>query len=239
MKEKKYLNFFILGIFIFLGLSTLGYFLSSSILEYKKLDRSVTVKGLSQKEVEANIVIWPVKFSVADNNLENIYKAIDTNTQKIQHFLEKNGIKEDEVTISTPFIFDKSAQQYSDNKGASFRYTANQIITIYSTNIPLVQKVQSSLSQLGKEGIVFSGNDYDSRIEYIYTKLNELKPQMIEEATKEARSVAQKFAQDSQSKLGKIKKASQGQFTISQRDKNNPHIKSIRVVSTIEYYLSD
>ena len=95
------------------------------------------------------------------------------------------------------------------------------------------------LSQLGKKGIVFTANDYEAQTEYIFTRLNEVKPEMVEEATREAREVAQKFATDSQRALGNIKRASQGQFSITARDKNNPHIKSIRRVSTVEYYLSD
>ncbi len=96
-----------------------------------------------------------------------------------------------------------------------------------------------ALSKLGKQGIVFTAGNYQTQTEYIFTRLNEVKPEMIEEATRKAREVAQKFASDSQSALGKIKRASQGQFSILPRDKNNPHIKKIRVVSTIEYYLSD
>jgi hypothetical protein len=96
-----------------------------------------------------------------------------------------------------------------------------------------------SLSELGKKGIVFTGGNYQFQTEYIFTRLNEIKPEMIEEATRKAREVAEKFAMDSQSTLGKIKRASQGQFSISDRDKNNPHIKKVRVVSTVEYYLSD
>jgi hypothetical protein len=86
---------------------------------------------------------------------------------------------------------------------------------------------------------VLTGGDYQSQTEYIFTRLNEVKPEMIEEATRNAREVAQKFAADSQSRLGKIRRASQGQFSISERDRNNPHIKQVRVVSTVEYYLSD
>ena len=96
-----------------------------------------------------------------------------------------------------------------------------------------------SLSKLGKRGIVFTGGNYQNQIEYLFTRLNEIKPEMIEEATQNARQVAHKFATDSQSKLGKIKTASQGQFSINPRDKNTPHIKKIRVVSTVAYYLSD
>ena len=94
-----------------------------------------------------------------------------------------------------------------------------------------------TLSDIGKKGIAISGEDYESRTVYMFTKLNDLKPAMIEEATKNARAVAEKFAQDSKSKLGKIKSASQGQFSIENRDSSTPHIKRVRVVSTIEYYL--
>ena len=97
----------------------------------------------------------------------------------------------------------------------------------------------NKLSELGKKGIVFSGGQYQNRTEFIFSKLNSIKPEMIQEATTKAREVAQKFAEDSNSELGKIKRAYQGQFSIFPRDKNNPHIKKIRVVSTVEYYLSD
>ena len=93
--------------------------------------------------------------------------------------------------------------------------------------------------ELGKSGIVFLGNDYGAATEYIFTGLNELKPAMVEEATQNAREGALKFAKDSDSRLGKIKTARQGKFSITSRDKNNPHLKKVRVVSTIEYYLSD
>ena len=102
-----------------------------------------------------------------------------------------------------------------------------------------MRQVMGKLSELGKKGIVFTADDYESRTEYIFTQLNQVKPTMVEEATRKAREIALKFAADSKSKLGKIKRASQGQFSIRPRDKNNPHIKKLRVVSTVEYYLSD
>ena len=239
MRVTREFNFLILGFFVFLGLSVLGYAVHSAVLKYKEFERSVTVKGLSEREFESDIVIWPIKFALAGNDLEKLYVDLENNTLKIKSYLEQNDIKQDEISFSIPSIFDKSAQQYGDSAESKFRYTANQTVTVYSQNIQAVRKLQASLSELGKQGIVFMSDDYNAQTEYIFTRLNEVKPQMIEEATKEARIVAQKFAQDSQSRLGKIKKASQGQFTISQRDTNNPHIKSVRVVSTVEYYLSD
>ncbi|SIS90037.1 SIMPL domain-containing protein [Neptunomonas antarctica] len=229
----------LLGVFIFLGLSVLGYTLGNAAIQYKLYDRSVTVKGLSEREYPADIVIWPIQFSVADNDLGNLYSDIDAKTQSIRVFLEQNTIASNEITVASPAIIDRSAQQYGNNDRAEFRYTATQTVTVYSKNIEAVRAVMGSLSQLGKKGIVFTANNYEAQTEYIFTRLNEVKPDMVEEATREAREVAQKFATDSQSALGKIKRASQGQFSINDRDKNNPHIKSVRVVSTVEYYLTD
>jgi len=139
----------------------------------------------------------------------------------------------------SPSITDKSAQQYGNQAKAEFRYTAIQTVTVYSSDIDSVRKVMGELSELGKQGIVFTGGNYQSQTEYLFARLNEIKPEMIEEATRKAREVAEKFASDSKSTLGKIRKATQGQFSITARDKNNPHIKKVRVVSTVEYYLSD
>lgn len=239
MQKNNGVSAFILGIFVFFGLSALGYLLGNAAIGYKQYDRSVTVKGLSEHEYEADIVIWPIQFTAAGNDLESLYGSIEENTSMIKGFLEKHGINPDEITFASPAITDKSAQQYGNSAKPEFRYTAMQTVTVYSRNIETARSVMSLLSDLGKMGIVFTGENHQSQTEYIFTRLNEVKPEMIEEATREAREVAQKFAADSQSKLGKIKKASQGQFSINARDRNNPHIKKVRVVSTIEYYLSD
>lgn len=230
---------FILGAFIFVGLAALGYLLGNAAIQYKQFDRSVTVKGLSEREYDADIVIWPIQFSGASNDLESLYDVMENNAQKIKHFLIENGIGQEEISFTSPAITDKSAQQYGSSARPEFRYTASQTVTVYSKNIQAVRALMGSLSDLGKQGIVFTGDLYQSQTEYIFTRLNEIKPAMIEEATTKAREVAEKFASDSQSRLGKIKRASQGQFSITARDKNNPHIKKIRVVSTVEYYLSD
>lgn len=239
MKQYSKASAFILGAFVFAGLASLGYLLAAAAIEFKQFDRSVTVKGLSEREFKADIVIWPIQFTAAGNDLESLYGSIEANTSKIRDFLGDSGISLEEITFASPAITDKSAQQYGGNAKPEFRYTAIQTVTVYSKNIKAVIGVMGSLSTLGKQGIVFSGGNYQSQTEYLFTRLNEVKPEMIEEATRKAREVATKFASDSDSQLGKIKKASQGQFSISARDKNNPHIKKIRVVSTVEYYLSD
>jgi len=182
-----------LGIFVFLGLSALGYLLGNAAIEFKQFDRSVTVKGLSEREYPADIVIWPIQFTAAGNDLESLYNSIELNTTKIVSFLGKKGINTDEITTSSPAITDKSAQQYGGNSRAEFRYSAFQTVTVYSKNIDAVRSVMSSLSQLGKQGIVITGGNYDSQTDYIFTRLNEVKPEMVEEATRKAREVAENF----------------------------------------------
>ncbi len=230
---------FILGLFVFLGLSSLGYLLGDAVLEFKQLDRTVTVKGLSEREYPADIVVWPIKFTVASNNLEALYVEIETNSKQIVAFLAANDIADEEISVGSLAITDKSAQTYGGNPSPEFRYAAVQAVTVYSEDIDQVRKVMSNLSVLGKRGIAFSGDTYQTQTEYLFTRLNEVKPAMVEEATRNAREVAQKFAKDSNSTLGKIRSASQGQFSIRARDTNNPHIKKVRVVSTVKYHLSD
>lgn len=230
---------FILGILIFLGLSSVGYFLAAAAIDVKEYERTVRVKGLSEREYPADIVIWPIVFNVVANDLDSLYGTIERNTDQIKQFLRQQGIAESAITTALPAIVDKSAQQYGGNGASPFRYTARQTVTVYTEALDQARVAMSGLSTLGKKGIVFEGDNYGSQTEYLYTRLNEVKPEMIEEATRKAREVALKFAEDSNSSLGKIKRASQGQFSISARDTNNPHIKRIRVVSTVEYYLSD
>lgn len=229
----------IIGLALCSGLLGLGLIVGNSAVRIKQMERSVTVKGLAEKEFPADIVIWPIQFTAADNNLQKLYENIAVSAQKIEQFLIANQIDGNEITVNPPAITDKSAQSYGGSQPAQFRYSALQTVTVYSQKIDQVRLAMSKLSKLGRDGIVFNSDNYDARPEYLFTRLNEIKPQMIEEATRKARAVALKFAADSQSKLGRIKRASQGQFSISDRDRSTPFIKRIRVVSTIEYYLSD
>lgn len=229
----------ILGIFFVIGLVIFGALIGNTAIKHKLYDRTVTVKGLSEQEYQADIVIWPIRFNIASNDLANLYQTIEQQSEQIRQHLIGHGVDEQDISMSAPSITDKSAQEYGGDRMSQFRYTAFQTVTVYSDDIDAVRPVMATLPELGQKGIVITGDNYMAQTEYLFTRLNEVKPDMIEEATKNAREVAEKFAQDSNSKLGKIRKATQGQFSISARDKNNPHIKKVRVVSTIEYYLTD
>jgi len=230
---------FILGIALVASMFVLGYILGGSIVKFKTLERTVTVKGLSEREVMADTVLWPIVYIEVENELPLLYAKLEKNKQMIMEFLKEKGFKETEISTSAPSIVDKIAQEYSGANKVTYRYNATQTITLYTKKVGEVRKVMNEIASLGKSGVTFRNNTYENKTEFIFTKLNDIKPDMIEEATQNARSSAMKFAQDSKSSLGKIKSANQGQFTITSRDKFTPHIKKVRVVSTIQYYLND
>ncbi len=227
----------ILGGLLLVGFLGLGYLLSSSIVDIKKMERTVEVKGLSEREVPADIAIWPITFSMADNDLSNLYQTIQDKNSKVVAFLKAQGFTDSEITISAPSVVDKLAREYDSSYGAKFRYTASSTITLYSNQVDKARESMIKVVDLGREGIAIAGDSYSTQ--FIYSKLNDIKPAMIEEATKNARQAADKFAKDSDSSLGKIKRANQGTFSIENRDSSTAHIKKVRVVSTVEYYLSD
>lgn len=239
MKEKRIAESFILGSLLCAGLIVSAYLVSQGFTRFKALERTVIVKGLAEREVRADVAIWPLTFSVAADDLTFLVDTLTAQNAVVEGFLREKGFKDSEISVSPPSVVDRHAQGYSGASRYRFRYIGKSTVSVYTENIELVRKAREKLSELGSRGIAVAGENYESRTEYLYTKLNEVKPVMIEEATNNARVVAEKFAADSGSRLGKIKRASQGQFSISDRDSNTPYIKKVRVVSTLEYYLTD
>jgi hypothetical protein len=239
MSESRVRESLIFGISIVAALLLFGWQVSSGLLAFKSLDRTVTVKGLSEREVPADIAIWRISFSDANNDFSQLYSSIQTKNDAIVNYLLGNGFVNDEITIAMPDIEDLQTRAYLDPEKVKYRFTGNSSITVYTEKVDSVKQGMKDLVDFGREGLPVSGAGYRSSAEFIFTGLNGIKPDMIEEATRNAREVAQKFAEDSESKLGKIRSARQGQFSISDRDSNTPYIKKVRVVSTLEYYLSD
>jgi uncharacterized protein len=229
----------IFGVFFCVAIALGAWLLGRAALEVKALERTVTVKGLSEREYPADLVLWPIMFTAASNNLVSLYEEIERTTATLRRFLEQRGIAADSITVGAPAVTDKSIHSYGGGQPAEFRYSATQTVTVYSGDVERVRLLSGDLAELGKQGIAFAGEGWQTQTEYMFSRLNDVKPEMIEEATRKAREVALKFAEDSNSRLGKIRTASQGQFTIADRDRNNPHIKQVRVVSTVEYYLAD
>ena len=215
-----------------------GFLLLTGINNFTDRDRIVTVKGLAEMEVPADKVIWPLMYKDIGNDMETLYTNIQSKNRTIIEFLESNGIFRDEISVSPPEIIDMEAERYI-NQAIQYRYNATSVITVTSTDVDKIRKLISEQTELLRQGVAITGGDYRYNILYEFTGLNNIKPDMIEDATKNAREAAEKFALDSGSKLGKIRNASQGQFTISDRDANTPYIKNVRVVTTVNYYLKN
>ncbi len=224
---------FFCGLFIAIGLVALAYLISQTALKIKGLERTVSVKGLSERLVKANVAIYPIEFTVADNNPFNLYKKISFYKDAVLKFLKNEGFSDGEISISPPNITDNYANNYNSN--ARFRYTGKVVITLYTHKIDKVVTLGKELFKLNKEGVIASNVRFATT--YLYTKLNEIKPVMIDEAIQNAKRAAEKFAQESHSVLGKIKSARQGYFSITDRDPNTPYIKRVRVVVNVVYYL--
>ncbi len=220
------------------GLLLLGISIRKGINDFKDKDRVVSVKGLAEMEVPANKVVWPLMFKDLGDDLPTLYNNIKAKNNTIVSFLKSKGITENEISVAAPEIIDMRAERYAD-KPSQYRYNITSVITVTSDKVNKIRSLISEQSELLKQGIALTGGDYRYNITYNFTKLNDIKPQMIETATKNARLSAEKFAKDSDSKLGKIKTADQGQFSITDRDANTPYIKSVRVVTTVDYYLKD
>lgn len=218
------------------GFCFIGLMLYMGINSFKDKDRVVSVKGLAEMEVPANKIIWPLMYKDLGDDLISLYNNINTKNKAIIAFLKSNGIAEEEISVAAPEILDLKAERYNTTV-PEFRYNATSVITVTSNNVDKVRKLMSEQTELLKQGIAISGGDYRFNVSYEFTGLNEIKPGMIEEATRNARLAAEKFAKDSNSKLGKIRDAYQGQFTITDRDSNTPYIKNVRVVTTVNYYL--
>lgn len=227
----------ILGALLAAGLIGSAWVAGKALLEFRQLERSVTVKGLAEREVPANQAIWPIRFSEVGNDLPELYARMSENTEKVVDFLGEQGFDTTEISPSAPSVTDRQAQDWGDPSSRAFRYSAGAVVTVYTSKVDQVREAQRRLMALGRQGLALTTEGYQAQTEYLFTELNAIKPAMVEEATRNAREVAEKFARDSDSRLGKIRTANQGQFSISDRDSNTPHIKKIRVVSTVQYYL--
>lgn len=222
------------AIILAVGLIVLGLCIKGGINNFANKDRKVTVKGLSEREVKADKVTWSISTNDMGNDLPTLYQSINAQADKVKAFLKQNGLGDDEITVTPPSVNDLEANQWSDNR-KSFRYLVNTTITVSTTKVEAVNKAIFQQGELLKQGVAI-GSSYP---DYQYVSFQELKPEMMAEAIKNAQKTAQQFAEASESELGKIQTAGQGQFEIEDRDENTPYIKKIRVVTTVTYSLND
>jgi uncharacterized protein len=240
MNAKEFWESAASGIAIGLGVCIAGLSMSHALFEARAAARSVSVKGLAEREVAADLVVWPLTFEVTGNDLVSLQSQVEAKRQTVREYLMTAGFDTTEISQSAPRIRDtQSETQYGSGTPPKYRYVAQATITLRTNKIPAVKTAIEKAGDLIGKGIVLVGENYGRTTEFLFTGLNDIKPAMIEEATKNARKAAEQFAKDSGSKVGKIRSASQGLFTITDRDMNSPDRKNVRVVTTVEYYLSD
>ena len=208
-------------------------FIYCGISKYASKDRAVSVKGLSTREVEADYAVWPLSYGWSGNDLPALYAQLEQVTTRVKKHLLALGFEESDFRQGSISVSDNWSDYYG-NRRPEYHYTLNTSLIVSTDKVMKVVESQGKEAELLKEGIIVTTQKWN--LDYQFNGLPELKPSMIEEATQNARAVAQKFADDAQCSLGSIRRASQGQFSI-EADEYQPWVKRVRVVTTVDYFL--
>lgn len=234
------------ALIVAVGLTLSGWFVGNGFYKSRLGNRFVTVKGVSEKEVEADLALWPLRFTAASNDLGKAQGQIDKNIAKTLEFLDSRGVDTSQAERQGLRVNDAMADPYRSGPISS-RFTVTETLMVRSSDPVTVLEAGQQIGELVNAGVVVSsGQEYQGGgPTFLFTRLNDLKPEMIAEATARAREAAEQFAADSGSDLQGIRQANQGVFVILPRDQA-PGImehtqlnKTVRVVSTIQYYLAE
>ncbi len=238
---------FIPALAIAAALAAGGWFVGQGFVKARTADRAVVVKGIAEREAQADIAIWPLRISAASDDLGRAQTELEHSLGEIRAFLERHGLDPAAATLQAFSVSDAKTNQYSSGTPAGSRFVINQTLVVRSTEPVKVRTASEKVGELVSAGVVLSsGGEYGSSgPTYVFTGLNQLKPGMIADATARAREAAGQFAHDSKSRLGGIRRASQGVFEILPRDQapgmsqESQIDKTVRVVATVEYSLED
>jgi hypothetical protein len=229
------LSLVLVALLVALGLAVAGWFTSQGMARLKTQDRYVTVKGSAERIVDADLLVWPLPHSVGGNDLAEVQRHLDANTAAIRDFFLQAGFKAEEIVVSPPRLEDRWAYAYGENRPPE-RYRYSNTVSLRTNGVDKALAALRRSGELVGRGVMIGEG---SQPDFDYTKLNDIKPALIAEATANARDSAEQFAKDSHSRLGGIRSANQGVVTISDRDQSSPHVKKVRVVTTVEYFLKD
>jgi hypothetical protein len=225
----------IAGLFCGLGILAAGWLLALAANNFIASKQTIVVKGLSERIVQADQANWPITFKVSGDKLSELQDVMVSNRKKVKEFLTKFGFTSDEVSDSPTSVVDNYAQNYGEQP--RYHYLVSATVLLRTNKIDQIMKAMGETGQLINQGIVIDIPQYSPAGEFLYTQLNSIKPEMLKEATQNARKAAEQFAKDSSAEIGSIKSAQQGLFTVADRDSVSPYWKSIRVVSTVEFFI--
>jgi hypothetical protein len=230
----------IIGVSFIIGMAVFALLLGQTIRSTKRMEEYVTVKGLSEREVPADLAIWPVAFTVSDDDLSKLQEQIQHERKVVDQFLTEGGFEQGEISNAPPQIADVQANSdgvAADATRRPMRYRANITVLLRSTKVAKVKSAMETCDKLVQQGVVLSGNEYSSKPQFLFTGLNQIKPDMIQEANRNARKAAEKFAADANSPVGSVRHAVQGPFEVNDVDSSSPDRKTVRVVTTVDFYL--
>jgi hypothetical protein len=239
----------IVGVSLLVGLALGGYFVGKGGVRFKSDTRTVTVKGLVEKEVKADQAVWVLRFTRASEEIRDAHAKISSDREATVAFLKKQGFRDEDISQQPTRTVDKLAREYGQSQtNVRLRYVVSSSLLVTTTNIDLVTKAMGATEELLKFGVLLDGQREEGTANprYVITTFNALRPQLLAEATKNARLTAQQFASDSGSQVGKIRSANQGTIQIfgsNGNDESSPYSptstpsKKIRVVSTFEFDL--
>lgn len=232
-----------------LGLIGAGCMVAKGLTDMRQADRFVTVKGLVEREMKADLGVWSLPLRMAGNELADVQAQLDATQGKLRDILKSKSFRDDEIEAGSLRIVDRKAQEYSNFEDQKqFRYILTSTLVLRTAEVDKLHALSQGLQELAKAGVVLAADSgCTSQPSYSFTKLNELKPEMLAEATKNARASAQQFANDAASRVGNIRQASQGVFSITGRDEiqasdgagcaSDDRHKKVRVVTTVDYTL--
>ena len=227
----------VLGLCVAAGLAAGGWLMGRAIGEMRKADRFVTVKGFAERELPANLAIWPIVYNAVGNDLARVQADLDEDAAAIRAFLVGRGFKPEDMTLAAPRVTDFEAHWTSGDRPLN-RYMAEATLTLRTAQVTAMNDAMQASTDLVKQGVALL-RSYEYNPLFLYTELNSIQPEMIGQATVDARRAAEQFAKDSGSRVGAIRNAQQGFFQIEDRDAHSPEWKKVRVVTTIEYFLDE
>lgn len=236
METRTPLTFGIVGTALAVAIALAGWFVGDGLYRARVSERYVTVKGFAEREVPANLALWPIVFTVTADDLGSLQRGVDDATARIRTFLA-GEFADEEVSAGAPRITDREAQGMRGERPGP-RYVAEAAVTVRTGKIEAVRKALARSGELVSQGVALI-RSYEYNTQYLFTGLETIKPEMIAEATKDARGAAEQFAQDSGSRVGAIRNAQQGLFSVEDRDAFSPEIKKVRIVTTIQFFLED
>jgi uncharacterized protein len=227
------------------GIALAGLFAGAGFAKGRSADRYVTVKGVAETEVRADLAIWPLRVVAGDNDLAAANAKIAASVAGVRLFLVRHGLDTTQVELSDFSVSDAYANQYAPDRRPTNRFIVHETMLVRSAKPDVVLAASQQVSELAAVGVVISseGGPNGNGPTFVFSGLNKLKPTMIAQATARAREAAEQFARDSRSDLGGIRQANQGVFEILPRDQvsgisqETQIAKMVRVVATIDYFL--